>query len=170
MFTKGQLIVTLVQTIGADHQDIEHTLAPGAQGFIDSIEVLPNQGVAYTVVIKTDADDEESHIVNVFDETDGDIAQFIAPGTIHEFETTGEAYDATQCDDNIADGDVLLIAREGVVAIADTWPLAVTVAAGKLHTPGDGLTLERSLERRAALTGIAAAKAVAAKHGFAVRE
>lgn len=77
-FTKDQRIQTLVVTKGADHNDVEHTLQPGAVGFIDSIETLPGQGVTFTVVIKTDSDDDESHIVNVFDETDGDITQFIA--------------------------------------------------------------------------------------------
>lgn len=53
---------------------------------------------------------------------------------VHYFNSTGEAYDATQCSDEIKDGDVLVIRSEGVVGIADTWPFAVTEAAGNLHS------------------------------------
>lgn len=169
-FTKNQHIVTLTVAKGADHNDVEHTLQPGARGFVDSIETLPApQGLTYTVVIETGLDDE-SHIVNVFDETDGDITQFISPTIVHQFETSGEAYDATQYRDDIANGDVLLVVSEGVVGVADTWPVAVTIAAGKLHTPGEGYSLASVFEGRAAAVGIAAAKAVATRHGFAVRE
>ena len=54
--------------------------------------------------------------------------------TIHTFPDTGLAYDACQCDDTIKDGDILLIEREGVVGIADTWPIAITEKHGVLHT------------------------------------
>ena len=50
-----------------------------------------------------------------------------------KFESTADAYDATQCNDDIHDGDILLIANECVVGVADTWPMAVTVAHGELH-------------------------------------
>jgi hypothetical protein len=51
----------------------------------------------------------------------------------HIFDSTGEAYDATQYDEDIKKGDLLLIAKEKVVGIADTWPIAVTKENGKLH-------------------------------------
>lgn len=54
--------------------------------------------------------------------------------TIHAFTDSGAAYDATQSSDDVRKGDVLLIASERVVGLADTWPFAVTVAAGALHT------------------------------------
>lgn len=54
----------------------------------------------------------------------------------HAFESTGEAYDAVQCDDDIDNGDVLDVASEGVVGLAYTWPVAVTAGAGKLHRIG----------------------------------
>lgn len=57
--------------------------------------------------------------------------------TIHMFDYSGEAYDACQCDKSIEDGDILYIPSEGVVGIADTWPIAVTHSYGKLHTPAD---------------------------------
>jgi hypothetical protein len=52
----------------------------------------------------------------------------------HYFETSGHAYNASQCDENIQTGDLLIILSEKVIGIADTWPFAVTKAHGKLHT------------------------------------
>ena len=53
---------------------------------------------------------------------------------IHNFDTTGEAYDACQCDDDINTGDVLVIDNENVVGLAWVWPFALTENSGKLHT------------------------------------
>lgn len=64
---------------------------------------------------------------------------------IHAFETTGNAYDATQTGEAIETGDTLLVHAEGVVAVAMTWPFAVTTAHGHLHSMAplkDGDTLE----------------------------
>jgi hypothetical protein len=66
----------------------------------------------------------------------------IAPPQVHHFASTGEAYDATQCDENIKNGDVLVIASERVVGIADTWPFAITKEFGKLHALEEGTTIE----------------------------
>ncbi|WP_405775892.1 hypothetical protein [Streptomyces sp. NBC_01538] len=49
------------------------------------------------------------------------------------FYSTGEAYGAVQCREEIHDGDVLVIEREKVVGIAETWPFALTEAFGELH-------------------------------------
>lgn len=74
----------------------------------------------------------------------------------HAFATTGNAYDASQCDEAIRTGDTLVVLAEQVVAIAMTWPFAVTAEAGKLHAlsapkPGETLAdLARSLHVRAA--------------------
>jgi hypothetical protein len=51
----------------------------------------------------------------------------------HAFATTGNAYDASQCDEAISTGDTLIVLAEQVVAVAMTWPFAVTAACGKLH-------------------------------------
>ncbi len=51
----------------------------------------------------------------------------------HAFASTGNAYDATQCDEAIKTGDTLIVLAEQVVAIAMTWPFAVTETCGKLH-------------------------------------
>ena len=60
---------------------------------------------------------------------------------IHYFETTGDAYDACQCDEKITNGDLLVIVPEKVVGIADTWPIAVTENHGVLHRPKEGYTV-----------------------------
>lgn len=52
---------------------------------------------------------------------------------IHFFESTGEAYDACQCAPEIKIGDILFIPSEGVVGIADVWPVAITADHGDLH-------------------------------------
>lgn len=61
---------------------------------------------------------------------------------ILHFETSGGAYDAAMSDDTIQKGDVLVVESEGVVGLADTWPVAVTLEAGQLHHVRDDLTLE----------------------------
>ncbi|MFG3118685.1 hypothetical protein ACGF4C_30480 [Streptomyces sp. NPDC048197] len=54
---------------------------------------------------------------------------------VHHFGSTGEAYDATQCRDDIRDGDVLVIEREKVVGfLRSAWPGAITAAHGELST------------------------------------
>lgn len=46
--------------------------------------------------------------------------------TAHYFDSTGEAYDASQCDDNIHNGDVLVVKNEHAVAILiEAWPAAL---------------------------------------------
>lgn len=93
--------------------------------------------------------------------------------TIREFTTTGDAYDACQCDETIKNGDVLVIKREHVVGVAWTWPFAVTKQFGVLHTltnalaapgqddPDDGPALQ---------AGLAAARAHAAKLGYELQQ
>ena len=64
---------------------------------------------------------------------------------LHSFASTGNAYDATQCDEAIKSGDTLLVLAEQVVGIAMTWPFAITEANGNLHalsSPRPGETLD----------------------------
>jgi hypothetical protein len=79
---------------------------------------------------------------------------------VHHFESTGDAYDATQCDDTIRNGDILVIKSEGVVGIADTWPFAVTETSGKLHSLADGVTIETYQDGKFARSAALAAKAI----------
>lgn len=60
---------------------------------------------------------------------------------VHFFETTGDAYDDTQCRYDIQTGDILVCTEDQVVGLADTWPVAVTTKAGNLHQPNEGITL-----------------------------
>lgn len=55
------------------------------------------------------------------------------PDSVFYFPTSGEAYDATQCWEDIKDGDVLVVSSEKIVGVADTWPIAVTAESGELH-------------------------------------
>lgn len=74
----------------------------------------------------------------------------------HTFASTGNAYDAVQCDEAISTGDTLVVLTEEVVGVAMTWPFAVTKAHGHLHAlsaPREDETLAdlaRSLHVRAA--------------------
>ena len=52
----------------------------------------------------------------------------------HLFDSTGEAYNACQCNSEIKTGDTLVIGSEGVVGLADTWPFAITDESGDLHS------------------------------------
>ena len=75
--TRGQKIKTLIETKGADHDDIEHTMPPGTDGVVDQIERYSNdQGVVVTIVIWVD-DKRDRSIVNAFDELDGPIEKFV---------------------------------------------------------------------------------------------
>lgn len=51
----------------------------------------------------------------------------------HYFNSTEDAYDACQCDENIKKGDLLVIESEEVIGVADTYPVAVTIERGALH-------------------------------------
>lgn len=51
----------------------------------------------------------------------------------HVFATSGNAYDACQTDVALVPGTLLLIPTERIVALADTWPVALTAAHGALH-------------------------------------
>lgn len=89
---------------------------------------------------------------------------------IHAFYDSGEAYDNTQCRDDIAKGDLLLIEREGIVGIAYVWPFAVTANYGKLHGCTDFAAITND-DRRSGWDwepSITAAKKLAVEKGFPV--
>lgn len=63
------------------------------------------------------------------------------PPAVHYFGSTGEAYDASQRDDDIADGDVLVVRSEGAVAVlVSAWPTARTerLAGESFHVLAPG--------------------------------
>lgn len=72
---------------------------------------------------------------------------------VHQFESTVEAYDACQyrdrqyCEINglpeedvVRNGDILVIASEAVIGIADTWPIAILYPGcnSESHSEDDG--------------------------------
>ncbi|MCT9003512.1 hypothetical protein [Streptomyces rhizosphaerihabitans] len=84
---------------------------------------------------------------------------------VHRFDgTTAEAYDATQCCDDIRDGDVLVVEAEGVVGFLDAaWPVAVTEAHGEFH----GLkTPAHEYKDGSCAASIDSAERIAAELGF----
>lgn len=68
----------------------------------------------------------------------------------HTFASTGQAYDACQCDQDVKKGDILLIPDENVVGIADTWPFAISKEHGQLHGLEEGYTPEGEYPQYAA--------------------
>ncbi|MBK6018525.1 hypothetical protein [Streptomyces sp. MBT53] len=85
---------------------------------------------------------------------------------VHRFDDTEEAYDATQCRDDIRDGDVLVVEREGVVGfLRCAWPAAITAEHGELHTvEGD----PRTVDDGRYTTSVEVAEKIAGEHGFAL--
>lgn len=76
----------------------------------------------------------------------------VSAPAVHVFPTSGDAYDMSQCDDRIANGDVLWVPDEtsagprGAVAVLmHAWPIAVnagyvTDVTGSFHSPIEGAT------------------------------
>ena len=117
--------------------------------------------------------------------------------TIHKYDSTGEAYDASNCDDDLKTGDTLVIEEKGwrgrctgrdedgfrqyahednriditVVGLAWAWPLAVTVEQGELHAIEDDIEAYRRVIADAEITvdQIKAALAAAAEINAPVR-
>lgn len=87
------------------------------------------------------------------------------------FDTTADAYDDSQCHEAIQNGDVLLIPSERVVGLANTWPVAITVESGELHSlsqPEDWASVVK--DSRWSVEQIRAAVALAEKHHFPVAD
>lgn len=58
---------------------------------------------------------------------------------VHRFDSTSEAYDASQCYDEIHGGDVLVVESERVVGVlVGAWPVAITAERGSFHRLADG--------------------------------
>ncbi|NIY68095.1 hypothetical protein [Streptomyces malaysiensis] len=84
---------------------------------------------------------------------------------VHTFGDTFQAYNATQCQEDIRDGDVLLVESEKVVGIAWTWPFALTESIGELHV----MTADpRTHQDGMFAAGVALAEQVAREHGLRI--
>ena len=104
----------------------KRTMSRGEQVEVTSFEVPRHRGSTGRVYVKFANDiTTAGYYPSVVD------AKFVR---VIEFESTGEAYDACQTDEDILSGDILIIRKEDVIGIADTWPFAVTEKFGKLHT------------------------------------
>lgn len=78
------------------------------------------------------------------------------------FDSSGEAYDACQCDDALAGaGHTLVIPRESVVGLSGCWPIAVTVLQGQFHDLSPDYVAEHGVEDA---TGASSADIFAAVH------
>ncbi|MEU2462093.1 hypothetical protein ABZ604_31490 [Streptomyces sp. NPDC012473] len=97
-----------------------------------------------------------------------------SPPVTHRFDSTGEASDAVQWDDSIADGDLIVVEPEGVVGFLELgWAVAITARTGRLaplcapaREAGDG----RYVATYAAIAHVAHTLgfAIAPRHAFAV--
>ncbi|MGE9695932.1 hypothetical protein [Streptomyces sp. CH6] len=87
---------------------------------------------------------------------------------VHTFESTQQAYNATQCRDDVRDGDVLAIPSEGVVGfLRSAWPAAITAKTGELHgIIGD----PRTIDGGDYVASVDRAEAVARELGAALAE
>ena len=84
---------------------------------------------------------------------------------VHTFRSTFEAYNATQCIEEIRDGDVLVIKPEQVIGIACTWPFALTEHIGELHV----LTANpRTYEDGKFAAGVDLAEQLAREYGWRI--
>lgn len=89
-----------------------------------------------------------------------------SPPTVHEFDSTGEAYNATQIDKTIKAGDTLVIKNEQVVGVAHTWPIAITQESGNLHVLADGYNKPEDVSDEQ----MKAAYNIAKQLGFPIRQ
>ena len=92
---------------------------------------------------------------------------------VHTYGSTSEAYDDTQTNEDVSQGDVLLIPSEKVVGfLLSAWPVAVTKECGNLHEMTDpsgpikGESYDKPGEIAMWETGRAAAKKLAQEMGF----
>jgi hypothetical protein len=90
--------------------------------------------------------------------------------TIHTFYDSGDAYDATQCREDIKTGDTLLIPGDDsrtktIIGLAWTWPLAITAETGHLHSALPGEFHNVLLDAGISDDQLATAVAVAREHG-----
>lgn len=59
---------------------------------------------------------------------------------VHYYDSSSEAYDASQC--SLGFMNIMVVKDEKVVAVADTWPIAVTKEHGELHQLKKGCTFD----------------------------
>lgn len=90
--------------------------------------------------------------------------------TTFAFSSSSTAYGHCQWDEEIKTGDTLLICGEGVVGLAWTWPLAVTVKDGEFHTIIPGETAALLADAKITVEQAKAAVAVAVSYGYEIND
>jgi hypothetical protein len=86
---------------------------------------------------------------------------------VHDFFfDSADAYNQTQWNEAIRNGDILMIKSEQVIGIADTWPVAVTKAFGSLHAVAPDADLLEHEELVKYRTSILIARKMAAELGW----
>lgn len=89
---------------------------------------------------------------------------------VHEFDSTEEAYDASQWSADIKDGDILFVADEAVVGFFyKAWPIAVTVKSNEFHraSHASNYALDQEEEFAPYALSIKLARKLAHRNGFA---
>lgn len=71
--------------------------------------------------------------------------------------TMGDAYDETQINDEIRDGDILLV-RDGVAVMVEAWPVMAEGISAVFHNVSHGFHAETSEKYAAAFAAAAALK------------
>jgi hypothetical protein len=83
------------------------------------------------------------------------------------FDSTGDAYDSSQCLDQIKDGDLLIVPSEKVAGfLVQAWPCAVTDELGVFHALAEDLSWDEFEGGQYAASAKLAAEIAA--NGFAV--
>lgn len=87
------------------------------------------------------------------------------------FDCSRDAYDFTQACEDAADGDLMLIKndKELIIGVVDTWPMALTKQAGKLHEQFEGELLDY-LKANKLDRNLGAARDLASLFGAELRE
>lgn len=104
------------------------------------------KGATYFTSDKADAIGTAEHETVRMLANESQAVPVVESPAVHEFASTGDAYDACQCDENIKQGDTLVIKAEKIVGVADTWPFAVTADHGQLHGIADLTKLPAKLK------------------------
>lgn len=111
------------------------------------------------------------------------VQEEVSGPTVHMFDSSGEAYDATQTgimipsdpdesgdysEVEVKTGDILVIPSEGVIGISSTWPVAITKESGELHAMKDGLNTPEKIASSAktSIENVMAAIEKAKEMGF----
>lgn len=90
--------------------------------------------------------------------------------SFHFFDSTREAYDAANEDDEVNIGDILVVQSEGVVGLAWAYPVAVTEKYGEFHHVENGSHADVFADAKFDLATVQVAIKVASGYGYPLAE